>query len=482
MKRRRAINRKRRNATDERVKERLWREYQRQKQIVQRQIREARERHEIELTREIRRKMKEGRGGKKLWECMNKLLGRNKVKEEKMEVYDENGVLMEEEEAANQIEEVFKEIYKSSEKELTPIHSGMWGRGARERLEREYQRTNPERVRLEGVTVYVGIVPMSDPKMTDENTKIELRDLKEGKAAGLNKMKPELYKGLGKSEICRRIMTDDYNKILEGGDIPVGWKKTRTKLIKKVQKPRPKDHRPIAVANISYKILMSYLKKEIENHIEINGLAKENQIGFCEGGRTEFNHFIILYLVERARRREEELFVIALDFKKAFDSVNRIKLIETLIEYRVHPKIIDLIARLYSDDKTELTLGDMKREVSVNSGIKQGCPLSTTLFKLVTFMIIRKLEEEGAKYEVEGRNASSLFFADEKKNLEIMVEVGREYWLEINKEKSKVLVYRGRENYAEVGGIEVVKNFKYLGLYIADGNDIYKKQKEGDGK
>ena len=45
-----------------------------------------------------------------------------------------------------------------------------------------------------------------------------------------------------------------------------------------------------------------------------------------------------------------------------------------------------------------------------------------------------------------------------------------------------MLVYRGRENYAEVGGIEVVKNFKYLGLYIADGNDIYKKQKEGDGK
>ena len=226
-------------------------------------------------------------------------------------------------------------------------------------------------------------------------------------------MKPELYKELGKSEICRRIMTDDNNKILEGGDIPEGWKKTRTKLIKKVKKPRPKDHRPIAVADISYKILMSYLKKEIEEHIKVNGLAKENQIGFCEGGRTEFNHFIIQYMIERARGRNEELFVIALDFKKAFDSVNRIKLIETLIEYRVHPQIIDLIARLYSDDKTVLTLGDMKREISVNSGIKQGCPLSTTLFKPITFMIIRKLEEEGARYDVEGRNASSLFFADD---------------------------------------------------------------------
>ena len=95
---------------------------------------------------------------------------------------------------------------------------------------------------------------------------------------------------------------------------------------------------------------------------------------------------------------------------------------------------------------------DMKREVSVNSRIKQGRPLSTTLFKLEPSMIIRKLEEKGARYEVEGRNATSIFFADDnmlfsktkdeaEKNLEIMVEVGKEYGLEINKETSKLLVY-----------------------------------------
>ena len=399
---------------------------------------------------------------------------------------------MEEQEAERQIEMVFKEIYRSDEEEITPVHSGMWGNGAREELERRYERTNSTRINLEGITVYTGTVPMREPKMSDEDTKAELRGLKEGKAAGLNKLKPEVYKELGESGICRRVMTEGYNRILDGGEIPEGWKKTRTKLIKKVKRPRPKDHRPIAVADISYKILMSYLKKEIEGHIDLNGLAKANQIGFCDGGRTEFNHFIIQYLVERAKRRNEELFVIALDFKKAFDSVNRIKLIEALIEYRVHPKIIDLIARLYSDDKTVLNLGEMKKEIRVNSGIKQGCPLSTTLFKLVTFMIIRELEEKGARYEVEGRNVSSLFFADDsmlfsrtkqnaERNLEIMVQVGRKYGLEINKEKSKVLVYGGRENYEEVGGIEVVKSFKYLGLFIDDEDDIYKKQKEEMG-
>ena len=44
-----------------------------------------------------------------------------------------------------------------------------------------------------------------------------------------------------------------------------------------------------------------------------------------------------------------------------------------------------------------------------------------------------------------------------------------------------MLVYGGRESYEEVGGIEVVKNFKYLGLFIDDDDDIYKKQKEEMG-
>ena len=113
---RRIINRRRRNAVGEEEKERLWKSYLRQKWKVQKLIREAKERHELEVTKEIKRKMREGRGGKKLWECMDKLMGRNKRKEEKLEVYDDNGTKMEEEEAANKIKEVFREIYKSNEK------------------------------------------------------------------------------------------------------------------------------------------------------------------------------------------------------------------------------------------------------------------------------------------------------------------------------------------------------------------------------
>ena len=48
----------------------------------------------------------------------------------------------------------------------------------------------------------------------------------------------------------------------------------------------------------------------MENHILQNGMGKDNQIGFTTGGRTEYNHFILQYLVERAHKKEEELFFL----------------------------------------------------------------------------------------------------------------------------------------------------------------------------
>ena len=259
-------------------------------------------------------------------------------------------------------------------------------------------------------------------------------------------------------------------------------------MIPKTNKPRPKDFRPIAVANLDYKILMSFIKKKTEDHLKESGRGRVNQIGFCEGGRTEFNLFVLQYLVGRAMGRKERLFVIAIDFKKAFDSVDRIKLIDTMEEMKISASVVDLVARLYSEDRTELTLGDKKEEIRVNSGIKQGCPFSTTLFKIVTFMIIKELEEKGISYDVDGENISSLWFADDsmlfartredaENNLRVVEEVGEKYGLKINREKSKVLIYGNGEKYSELSGLEVVESIKYLGMDVGTDKDMFKEQK-----
>ena len=45
---------------------------------------------------------------------------------------------------------------------------------------------------------------------------------------------------------------------------------------------------------------MTKINRELENHLSINNLIKDNQIGFTQGGRLEYNHFIVQYLVEKA--------------------------------------------------------------------------------------------------------------------------------------------------------------------------------------
>ena len=122
---------------------------------------------------------------------------------------------------------------------------------------------------------------------------------------------------------------------------------------------------------------------------------KENQLGFTKGGRIEDNIFTIQYIAEKACREKKKLILIAVDYSKAYDSIDRNKMIETLIEYKIHPEIIDAIIQLYQGDYTKIKVGDTESKIDITSGIKQGCTLSSTLFKLITYRIIKELEEKG---------------------------------------------------------------------------------------
>lgn len=76
------------------------------------------------------------------------------------------------------------------------------------------------------------------------------------------------------------------------------------------------------------------------------------------------------------------MYVTAADFVKAYNSVRRNALVETLNEYQGHPNFIELTADLqvYKDDATTVKVEkDEDTKMSVSSGIKQGCTASTTL-------------------------------------------------------------------------------------------------------
>ena len=121
---------------------------------------------------------------------------------------------------------------------------------------------------------------------------------KKKKTPGPDELKPELYKTLTKDETCLEALAECLKKELDIRQKPPKWKKSKTKMKKKVKKPTAKEIRPIALTNMSYKLFMSLAKNEIEEHLEENRELKETQAGFTKGGRIEDNIFILQYLVE----------------------------------------------------------------------------------------------------------------------------------------------------------------------------------------
>ena len=270
-------------------------------------------------------------------------------------------------------------------------------------------------------------------------------------------------------------------------------------MIKKVRYPTVEDVRPIALLDVSQKLYLTFLRGDIEEHIKRNHLERNNQIGFTGGGRLEYGHFLLQHMVEEAWRKKGrvKMVVMALDFSKAFDSVDRKKLVETMISYKINPLVINLIAKLYSGDETILTIGGKEVRLKLNAGIRQGCPASALLFKIVTYEIMKRLEEVGVKFETTRYSLNSIFYADDsivvartveeaRRNLAVIKEASKVFGLEINERKSKVMIFRTRgrggrdDEIPEAGtveGMEVVRSLKYLGICINDRRDIFKKHK-----
>merc|ERR1711874_459402 len=130
----------------------------------------------------------------------------------------------------------------------------------------------------------------------------------------------------------------------------------------------------------------------------------------------EYSHLILQHLIEEVWDREwrkTKMVVIALDFSKAFDSIDRRKLLETMIDLKINPYVIDLITKLYDGDETVIEVGGREERMKISTGIKQGCTASAVLFQIITFEIMKILEKRGAMVEVGRVKINSLFYSDD---------------------------------------------------------------------
>ena len=165
-------------------------------------------------------------------------------------------------------------------------------------------------------------------------------------------------------------------------------------------------------------------------------------------------------------------------------------MIEVLMEYKVDPKVVRTLAKLYQGDRTFVELDEEhKFDIEVTCRIKQGCTVSTTLFKLITYKIIKKLNETRQGYKDEMFKINSLFYADDglilkesiqgaEEAIDKLTTIGREYGLEINAEKSQIVIFNMKDKPNRLRGIQVNSKFKYLGVIVNDSRRCFKEHKK----
>ena len=296
-----------------------------------------------------------------------------------------------------------------------------------------------------------------------------------------------MYKAIVKSEKCIEVLRKGFQEIIDDERKVTEWAASITNMIGKVNKPTSEQLRPIALTNVSYKLYMSFIGKIIDQHIIHNDEAKHAWAGFTKGSQIEDSLFILQYCIEDSFKQKKALIVMSLDFSKAFDSSKREQIIVALMKYKIHPKIIDTVANIYKQDTTSIKIGDKELKMDITSGIRQGCTGSTIFFKLITYMIIEQIEYIGKGFSNEEVNIGVLFFADDgllmahtieeaQRNLQILLEISREFELEINKEKSKILIYNMKEQPEQIDGIKITDHIKYLGLTLDNKRNYFKTQ------
>lgn len=89
-------------------------------------------------------------------------------------------------------------------------------------------------------------------------------------------------------------------------------------------------------------------------------------------------------VIEYGEGTNNQLYLLLLDWEKAFDKVKRPELMNSMKRMQVEPKLVSLVEMLYGDTQFKIEIEGFESEwMPQQTGIRQGCPLSPDLFLII---------------------------------------------------------------------------------------------------
>lgn len=324
--------------------------------------------------------------------------------------------------------------------------------------------------------------------ITEKEIMSAIKNLKSGKACGADLISNEMLKCIG--HIILPVIKKLFNKILQTGHYPTLWRYSWLKVLHKGGDINdPKRYRGIAIMSCLGKLFCSVLNNRLVAFLKDEQINSKFQIGFTENCRTADHVLTLKTLIDKYTKENKKMYACYIDFRNAFDNVWRNGLLFKMLKHGVGGQFGKIIQDMYNKTMVQIKLeSGLTEAFNGTVGVKQGCVLSPTLFKLYVNDLPDIFNEKCSPVSMLNKQTNCLLFADDiiilsetKEGLQNALNKLHDYCLKwrliINPDKSKVMIFnKSGRLYNEVFTIgthllENVKEYAYLGMvFTPNGN------------
>ena len=252
------------------------------------------------------------------------------------------------------------------------------------------------------------------------------------------------------------------------------------------------NYRGISSSNIIVKLINRMILNRIQPVLDPH--LRPNQNGFRPGRSTTSQILALRRIIEGVKSNNLPAVIVFLDFRKAFDSVHRGKMLKVLKAYGIPDELIKAIGKLYENTSAKILSPDGETDkFEIIAGVLQGDTLAPYLFTMVLdYALKQALDMDTNKpgftlnQKRSRRNPavkiSDLDFADdialildqidEAQNTLVNIEnAAAKMGLHLNADKTESMMFNQEHKELKTRNnetIKVVKDFKYLGAWVDD--------------
>lgn len=310
-----------------------------------------------------------------------------------------------------------------------------------------------------------------------------LLNLPSGRAAGPDRVHNEMLRH-GREALASALLAL-FTFIWESEAWPEQWCRGNIILLHK-SGPREQldNYRGVTLLSAISKTFECVLNNRLYRWAEGEHKLRDEQGGFRPKRRAADQMFLLREITAARRERGLATFCAFIDVRKAYDTVWRDGLWQSLWDLQARGKMHRMLRAMFSSVERAVSMdGELSRPFVVELGVAQGAVTSPFLYATFINSLLAELDASGRGVTIGGARVASLAYADDialvaptpddlRALLELLTQHARRWRFRFNAVKSNVMVFGTKRQIEEADSerfqlgpdeIRVTRDYKYLG-------------------